>query len=472
MKELKTSAGPDSAPFSFIGRLGHSRKSRGAAKAVVWWLYFRWLKAYGKSLLKAHADNRAILANILLDEFLTTYGDKEPGFRVHLAFSVTDRLLPTEPIDHTRLPETQRKTLEEAEVFEIEYELFINYEKSRFVNDTRVRRIRTNHLRLQSFSRRVFQNQAKADEYFVKAQEIDPQVAPLTYKSFPRLSRELKKERRARTKAHRGRIREQAEEKKNTSTLVFEFSFHDAKAVFGVASVLFLCGGYIYNRLLLGHFGVDVARFFQINDYLATSLDKISITGLTVIVNIILAFLYWSPSYLAARKRMSNRRLFFEDFPFYMTAVLLPLALVSSFYLDLPGKYSMLLLLLMIITSKWVFRLSQHFKNRQLGYIIITYVSLFFGLLFARAFEDREQIAKKAESAAIRYHTSLQADIQVPTEGLYLIASNSRYYFFFSRELRKTYVMPKKNVSLIEIEDAPQESIFERLYKLMHPVTK
>lgn len=449
-----------------------SGKSRDVAKALVWWLYFKWLKAYGKSLRKAHADNRAILVNILLDEFLTTYGNKEPGFRVHLAFSVTDRLLPTEPIDPTGLTETQRKALNEAENFEIENELFINFEKSRFVNDARIIRIRTNHLRLQSFSKRIFLNQEKADEYFVKAQEIDPQVVPLNYKNFPRLLRELKKEKRAGAKAHRNRIREQAEEKRNTPTLELGFSFHDVKAVFGVASVLFLCGGYIYNRLLLGHFGVDVSRFFQINDYLATSLDKISITGLTVIINIILAFLYWSPSYLAERKRMSSRRLFFEDFPFYMIAVLLPLALVSSFYLDLPGKYSILLLFLVIITSKWVFRLSQHFKNRQLGYIIITYVFLFFGLLFAHAFEDREQIAKKAESPAVRYHTSLQADIQVSTEGLYLIASNSSYYFFFSRELRKTYVMPKQNVSLVEVENAPQEGLFERLYKLMHPVTK
>jgi hypothetical protein len=459
-----------SIPNSDKGHRTISNKAKDIIKAFSWWLYLKWLRAYSKSILKAHADNRIILVKILSDEFLSTYGNKDSEFRLRLAFSVTDRFLRTEPINPTDFPEALREELKANEEFDIENEVFINYEQSRFTNDTRIEVIRVNHFRVNSLKNRIFLNQPKADEYLVKAQAIKTEATPLDFKSFSRLSKELKRERKTRTKAYRNRIRQQAVEKQNPA-FSLGLSFHDVTAMFGVASILFLCGGYIYNRLLLGYFGVDVSKFFQINDYLSASIDKISITGITVIANFVLAFLYWSPSYLAARKKMSKKRLLFEDFPFYITLLSIPLALVSSIYLDLPQKYFILLLFLVIIASEKMYILTKYFKNEILGYIILTYVFLFFGLIFMHAFVDRERIAKNVEPLTTMYHISQSTEAEMPKEELSLITSSSSYYFFFSRKSGKTYVVQKQNVSLVEISNVPRNSLIERIYNLMHPET-
>ncbi len=419
--------------------------------------YLSPMRIYVKHILKCRRKNRTILFYILLEDFRENYKTESIDFRVNLASSVLDKLLPpyVSPDNNSDNPD----------------EIFVSYETERFLNIPEINNILLNHYRLSAFTYSYFDKE-KSEKAIQDAKEIDESIDPLTSKTYNILSKQISKEFKRTSKIYKQNLKIEKEEEKISKRRKIDFSITEIKTLFGLASVFFLLSGYIYNRLFLSYFGVEVSKFFTLNDYISTSIDKIYSVVFTLIISLVINFYWWSPEYIEARKKMSTGRLLFEDGPFYIMFLGLPVAAVVSSCLDTPGKYHILALTIFLVFQYFVPKIADFFKKPLLSNLIISYMALFFIFLISGTLENRENIVKYYTKNDLNYYVEFDLSINIKQKNLYLLSTNSNFSFLYSREKKQTYVVPNKHIKIITKKDIPEKGFFQNMIDLMMPLHK
>lgn len=144
------------------------------------------------------------------------------------------------------------------------------------------------------------------DKYFQKAKVIDNESVPLDRTGFNKLYKAFRQE--------ADWLRKE-EERQSKSSPPFKISLDDLKALLWLFSILFLCTGVIYNQLYLRPFGIEVSRFFNLNDYLNTSIDKIFFTIIPIIFGVLIIILLPSEPPPDPFQRGLLNRFLLQDFP-------------------------------------------------------------------------------------------------------------------------------------------------------------
>ena len=209
-----------------------------------------------------------------------------------------------------------------------------------------------------------------------------------------------------------------------------------------IFSGFFLLSGYVYNRLLLNPFGIDVSRFFGLSDYLSASLVGIEPMILALGATFVGSFFYASSTRLAHLNRLIGARRYLDVFA--LAALMVALVLV---YLNRQAPvetriiYWYLLAILLVTTVPNLY--SMKFKQPVKAYFVMTYTPLFFCVLAFFATHQRIQF-DDPERFRLDY---LVTQDGVSTE-YQMLAGNSLYLFLRDKDKQVT-ILPLEAVEQI-----------------------
>ena len=225
-----------------------------------------------------------------------------------------------------------------------------------------------------------------------------------------------------------------------------KISSNDIKAFIAVYSILFLCTGIFYNYLYLKHYGIEVSYFFNLNDYLSTSIVKF-ILGLPPLIVSILVFFFYSNS----SKKRTN--LPFSIVGFLILSMPIILGLIILYRHKDPGGYFIIgftiATLILYILSRFFLNNTTISKYEQVTfYLFFTFT--FISMIWASAMKDRFIVDNSDISKIKKYTFKFSEDINLNEDNLVLLCSNSSYHFIYDKKNNKTFIIPIKFVTLIE----------------------
>ena len=286
----------------------------------------------------------------------------------------------------------------------------------------------------------------------------DPYINELTFSKY---NKEIIKKYKYTRKKYINFVKDVKKAKKIYKKKEIIIPYKEIKVLLTISSVLFFSSGYIYNRLFLGYFGINVNYYFSINDYLATCLDKIFDIIFILGFSLVLGQIWWSDEYLQDRTMMSKSRLLFEDLSTYMYFLSVPLCAIVSVYLDLPYKYFSLGLFLFVVILYFAFNFSVRFKEGKNVYLMITFVALYFIYLIFPIFDDRHNILSNKKNISQKvYFTDETSGV---SSDLIFLSANSNWHFLYDKSKKKSVVVSNRFIKKTTISDQPKESFIFKI---------
>lgn len=222
------------------------------------------------------------------------------------------------------------------------------------------------------------------------------------------------------------------------------FSLDKVGGLLPIFSGFFLLSGYVYTRLLLNPFGIDISRFFGLSDYLSASLVGIEPMILALGATFAGLFFYASNTRLAHLNRLIGARRYMDVLA--LAALLVALILV---YLNRQAPvetriiYWYLLAILLATTVPNLY--SMKFKQPVKAYFMMTYTPLFFFVLAFLATHKRIQF-DDPERFRLDY---LVTQDGVSTE-YQMLAGNSLYLFLRDKDKQVT-ILPVEAIEHIRL---------------------
>lgn len=334
----------------------------------------------------------------------------------------------------------------------------ISSEVKKSLEDPNIAKIHLQNLRLLSYAYSIQILSTTSNDYMKKAKLIDPDVAPITYKEFNAIYKNLKK-----------KIKERNITNKNTNYIELDISFDKIKKLIGLSSILFLCTGIFYNQLFLRFFGVDVSKFFSLNDYLSTSIDKIYITITSLAIGLgIGVFLNPSGWREQAQQQGLRTALLLEELAYYSFILMIIFLTIICTISSSPERYPLIGLLVAIVSFHFLVKITRkYFKNSRQSYIYLMILTIFLITVVSSTMREREEILKADLNDIKKYTITFTDKIQIDEKNIILLASNSNYYFFLDKNTEKTHIIPADNVISIETKSHKERTSPSRLLKLI-----
>ena len=341
-------------------------------------------------------------------------------------------------------------------------EVFIPYEVEQARSMPEFQRFILNHYLLTAYAKSYFDNEGH-EKTMESAREIDETAEPLNSKTYGKLKRSIYRGYRSARKINRQSIKQRQRQEKILNKPKISLSIFDITTVFGVLSVLFFISGYLYNRAFFGFFGIEVSKFFTINDYLSTSIDEIYYLIISIVIGIIFNYFWWSPEYRESRLKMSKKRLLFEDFPFLLTIFLISFVAILSLVFDFPGKYIIRGFTLFILFQIFMVRFSYIFEKFSFSPMIFLVISFFFIFIIFGALHNGQMIKSYTVNVPNKYTIKLESSLKMNLKELYFLGTNSKYSFFYNHKTQKSVIIPNKFVKNISISQEVEKGFMKTL---------
>lgn len=231
---------------------------------------------------------------------------------------------------------------------------------------------------------------------------------------------------------------------------------------FGVVSsisILFLVGGYIYNRFFYFYFGIDVSKVFYISDYISSSVDLISVLLLSLALT---AFGYIIPEYFNEKSDASNiiSKESVDGFVsmhnkgktnvlgYIVLTTLITMLILELLFIEIPFEIHLIPIaagLLVLSESIPVHRLFHNPKLATLVYILTVW---FVINIVARVVTD---IKGLETGRNVKNNRLVLTEDYKYLESSKLLSNTTDYLILWSIEEQKVIIIPKED-SLISIE--------------------
>ena len=285
----------------------------------------------------------------------------------------------------------------------------------------------------------------KGQEYYANsARSYDPEVSVPDVKTF-----------RAQIHETRREIKNLKASISDRETFKISLSSQNPTAVLTVLSALFLVSGYLYSRAFLGHFGVEVAKYFSLSDYVAASINGIRYAVVAAIMGSLGCFLgvhsLSRMSYAEAVQTSSERRIYASlvTATFCVGAVTAYVQDSETFY----GIAALFIFLLSLRPVSWLIRRYFEEKDGILAFVLVLLVLTFSLHLFASVRRDIHRIEHAEASALKQYDISFKGPVAFNTETTVLLAANSGYLFLRDTASGKVYIIPRDQVQNISVRN-------------------
>lgn len=274
----------------------------------------------------------------------------------------------------------------------------------------------------------------KADYYLSKARKIQPKALPLKTKDLFALERSVRKE--------SNRLRSEIGDRK---TLKIPLSMEKAGALISVISCFFLISGYLYNRFLLGEFGIEVSQFFTLSDYLGSSVEAIrySATGATFA----LIGLFWgihrgSKKSYAQIESYQRRR---EYWPYVILVVSIA-GVIRGYIHNLEIFYDASLLLIVVSSMYFGRGLAfRYFKQPLMALFLFVFIGSYAGYMFSSVGKEVYRLKYYPIDKIRVYDVKFKNAMPLEGSHLLIITGNGDYVFFLDR-LKGVFVIPRGEI--------------------------
>lgn len=232
-----------------------------------------------------------------------------------------------------------------------------------------------------------------------------------------------------------------------------------------LTSIVFLSGYYLTSQIL-EHFGINSAMYFQVTDYLASSINNIQ----TVIISSFVGVGF----YVYGVHKSISEAIFNNQFEIVKTSYtrndkfvlfvvlsgLIGLAINLIFNFE-SGFYRALQILFYLggLFIVLIIPFEKYFSNHVFVRIIVSVLVIQF-FQVERAIDDNiSRITSNYQSTKIVYKFK---DNPLPLSDLSLISSTSVYYFFYENASNKTLIVKREVIESIEIDisESEQSSLF------------
>jgi|LGOV01.1.fsa_nt_gb hypothetical protein len=397
---------------------------------------YRWLYAkHLESVLKTVHNNKLLSQKALIDTLETKYPESKEDFRGELAYLVIQKLY------ESRIPEANINFYEENE------ELILTEIGNAKNMEEIVKRLNLHH----EFMRHYFNDSLHllSDDYPLKAKLLDPHIKVLSTKEFNKKSKEVSRQLKRVKKEVRAKLKERREKEEYERLPKIEITSPKVSVIFGLFSGLFLCAGFLYNLLFLGYFGIELSKFFTISDYLAASIDKVYYCFISIIVGMAIGlFLY--PDYLKGEIPIIRRSKFAQFFDRSVMPFMAVLVVVGYLQKNYHGFFLALQLFLLLLSMHIIIYFLKYFESPIRSYFILVAITWFFLSIFLGVVEDVSSIYRERTEDLKKYHVVFEKGVTLEEKDLILLASNSKYAFFYDKKRQKTIVLPIHDIDRIE----------------------
>lgn len=229
----------------------------------------------------------------------------------------------------------------------------------------------------------------------------------------------------------------------------------EIKVLFYFYSVLFLCTGIFYNYLYLGHFGIETSKFFTLNDYLASSIDKI-------IFNLLpLAFIVLS-LFLPNEKPTKDVIPAFKISEFLILLLLCTPGIIMLVWFKNPSGFYIfgvnLVGVIVYIISRTFLRGES--KYRELLYImsLLFFISGIWAAAMVARFHVENDDISKARKYSFIFEASEYDNMPIKDKSLFLLAGNSNYFFLYDKIDKITFIVPTNKITAIKLISNRQQT--------------
>ena len=158
-------------------------------------------------------------------------------------------------------------------------EIFINYEVDRLIKIDLIRDQIEKYFKLSLYCSADYSEEA--NKIFEKAKAFSINADDLRHAEFNELKRAIvsdSKKTKWIEKESRKRVKQSGREKRIYEFVPWTlFRWENLIKIGTIGSAAFLMTGYLYNKYLLAYFNIEASKYFDISDYLATSVDKIEL---------------------------------------------------------------------------------------------------------------------------------------------------------------------------------------------------
>ncbi len=285
-----------------------------------------------------------------------------------------------------------------------------------------------------------------AKYYMEQAKELDPNAAPLTDKSLEKIYKDTKKE----IKRVRSVITDRDAPK-------ISIDFSSLGKIAALILPLFFITGYVYNRILLGHFDIDVSNFFSVEDYITSSIEKTESALLSALFGIIAAYMGYYHSSRKSIYQIEQERKSKKFHKFILLVIALPIISIIVGYMNndwllIVGGIGLIGLMSSFFISEFI---AKKFFKRPIPTLFCFFFLCFFLWSFARSLMGHIYTLDYEELASLKkYEFTFSDPSFYPEENMVLIANGREFYIFRDVKSKTSIVVPRQEiVSVKSIEN-------------------
>lgn len=220
-------------------------------------------------------------------------------------------------------------------------------------------------------------------------------------------------------------------------------------------TVIFSLIGFFHAKYFYAEFGIDVANYFSLSDYLAVSVTKIYAVFITILGMSFWAFLGF---YTGKKQKVNNIDL--NNVPNVASRrireilifILLILLTLFAYLLDNEFFYYGVGWIIWIVAIEISDSLVKKYSISNTYYFlsigILTYIVIFISTLFA----DIHKFKNVTAQSSMIYLDNNQSNSYT------ILGANSTYVFLYDRNQSKSFVYPTEKLEHIEIQNLPESN--------------
>jgi len=234
----------------------------------------------------------------------------------------------------------------------------------------------------------------------------------------------------------------------NDNKSTFLLRINEFQTLYLSFTAIFLSTGFFYNFIFFRLFGIRAELFFTLQDYLASSIEKVYL--------IIVAILVASGGSHVIRYLLREQKVILSHRILQGLLQLLPLLLFTVGIIvivkfDKPAGYYLLSFAIYIVCDYLLFRII--FKGSHETYsrfFILTVFLLYILLVGSTIIIDYDAVYKESLNDLKHYRIQFTKGVNFNQLPLVLLEANSNYFFFYDKQTQRSVVMRKEMIEYVE----------------------
>jgi hypothetical protein len=226
------------------------------------------------------------------------------------------------------------------------------------------------------------------------------------------------------------------------------FKVGDFQNIYFALLAIFLLTGFIYNYVFFRFFDIDVEQFFTIQDYLASSIEKLYLIIVAIPFAIISSYI---AKYFVTKRHDNLHRRILTYVITISPVITMIIAIVMIYNFNNPIGYYLLSFAIFTGCDYLLYKII--FKGDHGSYTIYFYLNTFIFyllIIISTAVIERDSALNEPLHSLQKYRVHFTREFNINQNTCVVLAATDLYFLFYDKQLDKVYVIPKDGISYIE----------------------